>query len=176
MNIKVTGKDLEVTDAIKAYVEKKVERLVKYFDDEFDVVATVKSEKTEKVAEIRVSVKGDLYKAVTAHKDLYAAIDKDIDILEGQIRKFKTKKEKMLRDASSMAKEEMQTKTIEIEDEVIKELYYSIRPMGIDDAKLKLQEKTNDKFLAFINIETGKVNVIYKLNDGKNYGIVVPEE
>ena len=49
MNIKVTGKDLEVTDAIKAYVEKKVERLVKYFDDEFDVVATVKSEKTEKV-------------------------------------------------------------------------------------------------------------------------------
>ena len=111
MNIKVTGKDLEVTDAIKAYVEKKVERLVKYFDDEFDVVATVKSEKTEKVAEIRVSVKGDLYKAVTAHKDLYAAIDKDIDILEGQIRKFKTKKEKMLRDASSMAKEEMQTKT-----------------------------------------------------------------
>ena len=176
MNIKVTGEDLEVTDAIKAYVEKKVERLVKYFDDEFDVVATVKSEKTEKVAEIRVSVKGDLYKAVTAHKDLYAAIDKDIDILEGQIRKFKTKKEKMLRDASSMAKEEMQTKTIEIEDEVIKELYYSIRPMGIDDAKLKLQEKPNDKFLAFINIETGKVNVIYKLNDGKNYGIVVPEE
>ena len=176
MNIKVTGKDLEVPDAIKAYVEKKVERLVKYFDDEFDVVATVKSEKTEKVAEIRVSVKGDLYKAVTAHKDLYAAIDKDIDILEGQIRKFKTKKEKMLRDASSMAKEEMQTKTIEIEDEVIKELYYSIRPMGIDDAKLKLQEKPNDKFLAFINIETGKVNVIYKLNDGKNYGIVVPEE
>ena len=176
MNIKVTGKDLEVTDAIKAYVEKKVERLVKYFDDEFDVVATVKSEKTEKVAEIRVSVKGDLYKAVTAHKDLYAAIDKDIDILEGQIRKFKSKKEKMLRDASSMAKEEMQTKTIEIEDEVIKELYYSIRPMGIDDAKLKLQEKPNDKFLAFINIETGKVNVIYKLNDGKNYGIVVPEE
>lgn len=176
MNIKVTGKDLEVTDAIKAYVEKKVERLVKYFDDEFDVVATVKSEKTEKVAEIRVSVKGDLYKAVTAHKDLYAAIDKDIDILEGQIRKFKTKKEKMLRDASSMAKEEMQTKTIEIKDEVIKELYYSIRPMGIDDAKLKLQEKPNDKFLAFINIETGKVNVIYKLNDGKNYGIVVPEE
>ena len=176
MNIKVTGKDLEVTDAIKAYVEKKVERLVKYFDDEFDVVATVKSEKTEKVAEIRVSVKGDLYKAVTAHKDLYAAIDKDIDILEWQIRKFKTKKEKKIRDASSMAKEEMQTKTFEIEDEVIKELYYSIRPMGIDDAKLKLQEKPNDKFLAFINIETGKVNVIYKLNDGKNYGIVVPEE
>ena len=176
MNIKITGKDLEVTDAIKAYVEKKVERLEKYFDNEFDVVATVKTEGTEKVAEIRVSVKGDLYKAVTAHKDLYAAIDKDIDILEGQIRKIKTKKEKMFRDASSKEKIEMQAKAVEIEDEVIKELYYSIIPMGIDDAKLKLQEKPNDKFLAFINIETGKVNIIYKLNDNKNYGIVVPEE
>lgn len=176
MNIKVTGKDLEVTDAIKAYVEKKMERIEKYFDEEFEVVATVKNEKTEKIAEIRVIVKGDLYKAVTAHKDLYAAIDKDIDILEGQIRKYKTKREKMLRDASSVAKDQMQTKTVEVENEVIKELYYSIRPMAIDDAKLKLQEKPNDKFLAFINIETSKVNIIYKLNDNKNYGIVVPEE
>lgn len=176
MNIKVTGKDLEVTDAIRAYVEKKIERIEKYFDDEFEVVATVKNEKTEKVAEIRVTVKSDLYKAVTAHKDLYAAIDKDIDILEGQIRKYKTKKEKMFRDASGVAKEQMKEKVVEIEDEVIKELYYSIRPMGIDDAKLKLQEKPNDRFLAFINIETGKVNIIYKLNDNKNYGIVVPEE
>ncbi len=176
MNIKITGKDLEITDAIRAYVEKKMERIEKYFEDEFDVVATAKCEGKEKVAEIRVSVKGDLYKAVTAHKDLYAAIDKDIDILEGQIRKYKTKKEKMYRDASSIAKQEMQTKAVEIEDEVIKEIYYSIRPMGIDDAKLKLQEKPNDKFLAFINIETGKVNVIYKLKESKNYGIVVPEE
>lgn len=176
MNIKVTGKDLEVTDAIRAYVEKKVERIEKYFDDEFQVVATVKCEKTDKIAEIRITLKGDLYKAVTAHKDLYAAIDKDIDILEGQIRKYKTKKEKMFRDASGVSKEQMKEKNVEIEDEVIKEIYYSIRPMGIEDAKLKLQEKPNDRFLAFINIETGRVNIIYKLNDNKNYGIVVPEE
>ena len=82
----------------------------------------------------------------------------------------------MYRDASRKEKEAMQKKTVEIENEVIKELYYSIRPMGIDDAKLKLQEKPNDKFLAFINIETGKVNVIFKLKDGNNYGLVVPEE
>ena len=176
MNIKVTGKDLEITEAIRAYVEKKMERVEKYFDTDFDVTATMKNEREEKIAEIRVTVKGDLYKAVTAHKDLYAAIDKDIDILEGQIRKYKTKKERMYRDASLKEKEAMQESKIEIENEVIKELYYSIRPMGIDDAKIKLEEKPNDKFLAFINIETGKVNVLYKLNEGKNYGVVVPEE
>ena len=175
MKIKITGKELKITEAMNDYVEKKLDRIDKYFEDaEADV--TLKTERNEQIAEICVIAAGEKYRAVTEDKDLYASIDKDIDILEGQIRKVKTKKEKMLRDASSMAKEEMQTKTIEIEDEVIKELYYSIRPMGIDDAKLKLQEKPNDKFLAFINIETGKVNVIYKLNDGKNYGIVVPEE
>ena len=174
--VKVTGKDLEITEAIRAYVEKKMERIEKYFDEELNVTATMKNEKDEKVAEIRVTVKGNLYKAVTAHKDLYASIDKDIDILEGQIRKYKTKREKMYRDASIKEKEAMQTDTVEIEDEVIKEIYYSIVPMGIDDAKLKLQEKPNDKFLAFINIETGKVNVIFKLKDSNNYGIVVPEE
>lgn len=176
MNIKVTGRDLEITDAIRAYVEKKMDRIEKYFDGEFDVTATMKCERDEQIAEIRVTIKGDMYKAVTAHKDLYAAIDKDIDILEGQIRKYKTKKEKMYRDASSKEKEAMQTTVVEIENEVIKEMYYSIEPMGVDDAKLRLQEKQNDKFLVFINIETGKVNVIFKLKDSNNYGLVVPEE
>lgn len=176
MNIKITGKGLEVTDAIRAYVEKKIGRIEKYFDIDFDVVTTISCIKNEQIAEIRVNVKGDLYKAVTAHKDLYAAIDKDIDILEGQIRKQKTKREKLNKDASIREKSEMQLNRTEIKDEIIKELYYSIEPMGIDDAKLKLQEKPADNFLAFINIETGKVNIIYKLNDEKNYGIVVPEE
>lgn len=176
MNIKVTGRDLEITDAIRAYVEKKMDRIEKYFDGEFDVTATMKCERDEQIAEIRVTVKGDMYKAVTAHKDLYAAIDKDIDILEGQIRKYKTKKEKMFRDASSRDKEAMQTSSIEIENEVIKEMYYSIEPMGVDDAKLRLQEKPNDRFIVFINIETKKVNVLFKLKDSNNYGLVVPEE
>ena len=44
-----------------------------------------------------------------------------------------------------------------------------------EDAVLKLQEKTTHNFLAFINVETGKVNVVHKLKDGKNYGLVEPE-
>ena len=88
MNIKITSKDVEATEAIKAYVEKKVERLVKYFGDEFDITVTIKSQKNEQIAEIFLNA-GNKYKAVTAHKDLYASIDKDIDILkENQIRTY----------------------------------------------------------------------------------------
>ena len=54
-------------------------------------------------------------------------------------------------------------------------MYYDIKPLSPEDAKLKLEEKMQDKFLTFINIETGKVNVIYRLKDNKNFGIVEPE-
>ena len=62
-----------------------------------------------------------------------------------------------------------------IEDEIIKTIYYGIKPMTPEDAKLKLQEKVGNQFLAFINLETNKVNVIYRLKDGKNYGLLEPE-
>ena len=55
MNIKLTGKDLKATDAIKDYVEKKVERLVKYFGEDFEVNATIKCEKSEQIADIMVN-------------------------------------------------------------------------------------------------------------------------
>lgn len=177
MNIKITGKDLKATDAIKDYVEKKVERLEKYFGEDFDVVATIKTERNEQVADIFVNVAGDQYKAVTAHKDLYAAIDKDIDILEGQIRKMKTKKERQNKEESIKQKEFINVGNTkhEIEGEVIKTLYYEAKPMSIEDARLVLEDRPQNIFYTFVNIDTNKVNVIFKLKDSKNYGIVEPE-
>ena len=176
MNITITGKDLKATDAIKEYIEKKAERLVKYFGDEFEVNATIKTEGSEQVAQIDVKMETDRFRAVTAHRDLYASIDKDIDILEGQIRKMKTKKDKQNMTESIRGKEELrQEEEKEIEGEILKTLYYDIKPLTPEDAKLKLEEKPQDRFLTFINVETGKVNVIYRMKDNKNYGLVEPE-
>lgn len=176
MNITITGKDLKATDAIKEYIEKKAERLVKYFGDEFEVNATIKTEGSEQVAQIDVKMGTDRFRAVTAHRDLYASIDKDIDILEGQIRKMKTKKDKQNMTESIRGKEELRREEEkEIEGEILKTLYYDIKPLTPEDAKLKLEEKPQDRFLTFINVETGKVNVIYRMKDNKNYGLVEPE-
>ena len=173
MKIKITGKELKITDAINDYVERKMERIEKYFENaEADV--TIKAEKTRQIAEITLSVNGELYRAVTEDKDLYASIDKDIDILEGQIRKAKTKKERMLKD-STLKILEVEAEKNEIKDEILKIEYYDIKPMTPEDAKLKLQERPTQLFLTFVNVETGKVNVIHKLKDGKNYGLIEPE-
>ena len=178
MNVIITGKELKATEAIKDYVEKKLARIEKYFGQEnIDVTVTIKKEHAaSEIAEMFVSVKGVSYKAVTEDKDLYASIDKDIDILEGQIRKVKTKREKMQKDASirqmTISGEEEEKV---IEDEIVKTLYYGIRPISIEDAKIKLQERKNNIFFTFVNVDTGKVNVIFKLKDSNNYGIVEPE-
>ena len=174
MNIKITSKELEATEAIKDYIEKKAERLIKYFGEEFDVYATIKTEGSDKVAEISIKAETEDFRAVTAHS-LYAAIDKDIDILEGQVRKMKTKKDKQNMTESIRLKEEARTEDREVTDEIVKVLYYDIKPMTPEDAKLKLQEQPQNRFLAFIDIDTGKTNVIYRLKDNKNFGLVEPE-
>ena len=175
MNIKITGKDLKATEAIKEYVEKKLERIEKYFDEDFDVNVTIRTEKNMQIAEMHVITSANTYRAVTEHRDLYASIDKDIDILEGQIRKAKTKRERMNKEDSIRMKEmPFVEEEKEIEDEILKTIYYDIKPIAPEDAKLKLQEN-RDAFLTFINVDTGKVNVIFKLKDGKNFGIVEPE-
>lgn len=174
MKIKIIGKELKITDAMNDYVEKKLDRIDKYFEDaEADV--TLKTEKNEQIAEICVLANGEKYRAVTEDKDLYASIDKDIDILEGQIRKMKTKKEKMMREGSLKTMEVSDDKIAEISNEIIKTSYYEIKPITPEDAVLELQERPTHNFLTFINVETGKVNVIHKLKDGKNYGLVEPE-
>ena len=128
----------------------------------------------EQIAEIYVTAKGEKYRAVTEDKDMYASIDKDIDILEGQIRKSKTKREKMMKDASIKNIEVQSDIVSEIRDEIIKTAYYDLKPITPEDAVLELKEIPSHTFLTFINVETGKVNTIYKLKDGKNFGLIEP--
>ena len=177
MNIKITGKELKATDSIKNYIEKKCERLVKYFGEDFDVQATIKTEGKDQVAEMHVNTTNGVFRAVTGSKDLYASIDKNIDIVEGQIRKMKTKKDKQNMTESIRLKETNMSfeKEEEIENEIVKTLFYDVKPVSPEDAKLILQEEPQNKFLGFVNVETGKVNVMYKLKDGKNFGLVEPE-
>ena len=175
MNLNITGKDFELTDAIKGYIDEKVSKISKYIGDDFDATATLKIEGNEQVAEIRISFAGEVIKAVTASKDLYSSVDKDIDILEGQIRKIKTKKDKQNMTETIRFQESQANEDADLEGEIIKTIYYSIKPLTPEDAKLILEEDAKNKFLPFINVDTNKVNVIYKLKDGKNFGMLEPE-
>lgn len=174
MNVTILGKDLSATEAIKDYVNKKMDRIEKYFGEDFDVSVTFRTERNEQIAEMTVKTNVGVFRAVTAHNDLYASIDKDLDIVEGQVRKMKTKKDRANKE-DSIKNLPVESPEVEIEGEIIKTVYYDLKPMTPEDAILKLQERQSDRFLTFINSETNKVNVLFKLKDNKNFGLCEPD-
>ena len=175
MNIKVTGKNIEITDAIKEYIEKKCERLEKFEGKNTEVTAACSVEREDQIVEIRIKTDGGFLRVEEKNNDLYASIDLAMDRAERQLRKDKEKRAGKNRNESLKDKlmgmfgeEESESK-----GQVTMIKSYEIKPISVDDAKLKVSE-TKDMFLPFVNVETNQVNVIYQRGDG-TFGVVVPE-
>ena len=100
MNIKVTGKNIEITDAIREYVEDKADRLEKFESDNTELNVVCSVEREEQIVELQLSHNGDFMKVEERNNDLYASIDLALDRLERQMRKEKEKKVDKNKDAS----------------------------------------------------------------------------
>ena len=174
MEIEVNGKELKPTESIKEYIEKRLTRIKKYFNELVKVNVQLKEEGKNKVVQVSVNVGKKNFRAITENEDLYAGIDKVVDILERQVVKEKDINEKAMKKVMILDTEDDGNDT-EIENEIIKYQTYEVRPMDKENAKILLSSQKKQLFLTFIDIETNKVNVIFKLKDGKNFGIVEPE-
>ncbi|MGP1608809.1 MAG: ribosome hibernation-promoting factor, HPF/YfiA family [Clostridium sp.] len=171
MDIKIVSTKITITQAIEEYIEKKLERIQKYYDRDLDVSVTVKEEGQMKTVQFSINVGKVHLRTISEHPDFYAAVDKNIDVLERQIRKQKEQKLKNKEEVVNIEGEEEI-----VENEIIKYQAYELKPLDPEDAKMILSEHKTNNFFTFININTGKVNVVFKLKDGKNYGLVVPEQ
>lgn len=175
MNIKVTGKNIEITDAIRQYVEDKSDRLAKFegANTELNVVCSI--EREEQIVELQLSHNGDFIKIEERNNDLYASIDLALDRLERQMRKEKEKKNDKNKEASLKDKfiNMISRASSKEEGEITKTKCYDIKPLSVEDAKLKLSS-SDDMFLVFIDAESKEVNVLYKRNDS-TFGLVIPE-
>lgn len=178
MKLLIIEKDIESTDAIRDYTEKKLERVQKYFEQDIEAEVTLREEGQMKVTQFQVVVGGNTFRSISENEDLYASLDRNVDILERQIDKAKTANRKKMRESIKEYEEVEDVEEIEHEEpvnEIIKYQSYDIRPMDPEDAKLLLSEHRTNNFLTFINSRNNEVNVIFKLKDGKNYGLIVPE-
>lgn len=175
MNIKITGRNIDVTDAIKDYVEKRLERLEKFEGNNTDVNVVCSVEREDQIVEMQVSHDGDFIRIEEKNPDLYASIDLAIDKVERQMRKGKEKRND--RNKQESLKEKIMGmfsgKEADEVGEITKTKTYEIKPITVEDAKLKLEEK-EDMFMAFVNADNNQVNVIYQRGDG-TFGIVVQE-
>jgi len=171
MRMIISGRHLEVTPAIREYAEKKIGRVEKYFDKIAEVYVTLSAEhkKTGDVhtADVLVYVNGSKIKARESDKDLYAAIDEVVDVLEKQLTKYKEK----LRDnkhAKALKKFEFNKEEKSITLEKTRKIIPTklmAKPMHVEEAILQM-ETMGKKFYVFMNAETEELNVVYKRRDG----------
>ena len=175
MNIKVTGKNIEITDAIRKYVEDKSDRLEKFENSNTELNVVCSVEREEQIVELQLSHNGEFVKIEERNNDLYASIDLALDRLQRQMRKDKEKKADKNKDASLKDKFlNMISKVASKEEgEVTKTKCYEIKPLSIEDAKLKLSS-SDDMFLTFIDASSKEVHVLYKRSDS-TFGLVIPE-
>lgn len=178
MKISIVGRHLLITDAINDYAEKRVLKLEKYFNRIRDVVVTLSAVKLKTgpthTAEMIANVNGNILKAVSTEKDLYVAIDKAAGILEGQVRKYKSKL-KDNNDTSSPRTFQFNLETNEVLTNWTKKIVkveLEAKPMSLEEAILQMETMGKD-FYVFFNGDTEEMNVVYKKRNG-NYAHIEP--
>ncbi|MBB3114241.1 putative sigma-54 modulation protein [Paenibacillus phyllosphaerae] len=178
MKYNIRGQNIQVTDAMREYVEKKVSRLEKYFEapNASDLNATMSVTKGRHRIEVTIPLPGVVLRAEEKSEDMYASIDLVVDKLERQIRKYKTKVNRKVRQESgirTLFKDEVAAGRVledEEEWELVRTKSFTLKPMDVEEAILQMN-MVGHSFFVFANSDTKEVNVVYRRGDGR-YGLI----
>ena len=174
MKYVITGRGTNVTDGLRSAIEEKLGKLEHYFAPDTEVHVTLKVEKDRQKVEVTVPVKGHIIRAEQVSDDMYVSIDLIEDIIERQLRKYKTKIVDSKQNVGSFTSEFMQEEDYDDEDvKVIRTKRFAVKPMDPEEACVQM-ELLNHSFYVFRNAETDEVNVVYKRKGG-DYGLIEPE-
>jgi len=172
MKVNVSGRNINVTDSLKDYAEKKVGKIAKYLDGEVDAQVTMSVEKDRHIVEVTMPVNGMILRGETETHDMYTSIDLVADKLEKQLEKYKTKLSRSVRKGFK-ANGSAEKAVVREESKVVKTKRFALKPMDQDEAIMQMELLGHD-FFVFTNAQTQLVNVIYKRRDG-NYGLIEPD-
>ena len=176
MKLNFTGKNMEITDALRDVTEKKIGKLDKYFQKDIEGNVTFSSEKNRKIIEVTINLPGTIIRAEESTDDMYASIDKAVDILERQIRKHKTKLQNRYKNSETIRFENVVPLTQEEDGDkpkLVKKKKFTIKPMSSEEAILQM-ELLRHNFFVFMDSNNEEVSIVYKRKDG-NYGLIEPE-
>ena len=190
MKLVIQGKNIEITDAIREYVNQKIEKSVSHFQNlinEIDVHLSVARNpriNSKQTAEVTIYVNGAVVRAEEGSENLYASIDLVADKISRQLRKYKEKRsdkthtsvktvEVSLEEQPSVT-DLLQEREPALPDRVIRTKYFAMPPMTVQEALEQLELIDHD-FYVFRNSESGEINVVYERNHG-GYGVILPRK
>jgi len=177
LKIQVKGKGMQVTPALKEYAEKKVGKIKKYFEGELrEATVTLVVEKEMHRVEVTIPLDGYILRGEEETTDMYTSIDNVVEKLERQVRKYKTRINKQIKDLSVLdlvPDNEKSNYEVPPEPQIVKTKRFAFKPMPEEEAVLQM-DLLGHNFFVFLNADTEEVNVVYKRKDG-NYGLIEPE-
>jgi len=170
MRIKITGRNIELTEGLKAAVEDK---LNKHFTPDTEVNVTLSVEKERQKVEVTIPMKGSYIRSEQVSSDMYVSIDLVEEVIERQLKKYRTKLVTKQQNAAAVFKQDFLDEKSEDDEEIIRTKKFDMKPMYPEDACVEMELLGHD-FYVFINAETEDVNVVYK-RKGNTYGLIEPE-
>lgn len=171
MRVTITSKNFNASDHLKDTIEKKFEKLGKYFSDDITANVMISTEAGRDKLEATINAKGTFFRAEEATNDVYECVDKVVDKLSSQMSRFKTKLQKKYKDNKDFAFADLPDFSEEEEEiKVVKTKKFELIPMTVDEAIMQM-ELLEHTFFVFLNMESDNVNVVYKRKNN-DYGLL----
>ena len=174
MKITISGKNIDVTEGLRAAVQDKLGKLERYFTPDTEVIVTLSVEKERQKIEVTIPVKGNIIRSEQVSNDMYVSIDLVEEVIERQLRKYKTKIVDKKQEGGNFQKAYIENDYMEDEEiRIIRSKKFGMKPMFPEDACVQM-ELLGHNFFVFLNAETEEVNVVYK-RKGNTYGLIEPD-
>ena len=176
MNYIISGKNIDVTDGLRAAVFDKLGRLEKFFSEDTKAQVTFSVEKERQKIEVTIPMKGHIIRAEQVSDDMYVSIDMVVETIERQVVRYKKKIIDQNQDAAYFQNAFIEDDDYDDEDDeiqIIRSKRFAVKPMYPEDACMQM-ELLGHNFYVFRNAETDEVNVVYK-RKGNTYGLIEPE-
>lgn len=172
MKVIITCKNYNASDRLKDTIDKKFEKLGKYFSKDIVANVTLTAEKGEQFRmEATINAVGTIFRAEERESDPYTCLDKTVDKLSTQMSRFKTKLVRKHKDQKHLMFTDIPDyEEPEEEIKIVKTKKFELLPMSVEEAVMQM-ELVEHSFFVFLNMETDSVGVVYKRNDG-NYGLL----
>ena len=175
MKFIISGRNIDITDGLRTAVEDKLGKLERYFTADTEIIVTLSVEKERQKIEVTIPVKGNIIRSEQVSNDMYVSIDLVEEIIERQLRKYKTKiinkKQNVETFQPEFIEKDYEDDTNEIK--IIRNKKFGFKPMYPEDACVQM-ELLGHNFFVFLNAETEEVNVVYK-RKGNTYGLIEPD-
>ena len=172
----ISGKNIDVTEGLKEAIYEKIGKLERYFTPETEVHVTLSVEKERQKIEVTIPTKGHVIRSEQVSNDMYVSIDLVEEVIERQLRKYRTKlSSKKIAATELFTPEFLEADDSEDDEEVkiVRTKRFGMKPMYPEDACIQM-ELTGHDFFVFRNAETDEVNVVYE-RKGNTYGLIEPE-